>query len=271
MSRGTGCKLPLACGVQLELFVGVTAADVAADEQLDFGDGVAWFVVWDGAQVAACVRRAAGACRRSDGRGCRGGRAAGLGGWSGAGCRVGRCASFRSRGARSWCLSSEGRPRTLRRTRSWPRWWGWCGLSCGTACMLPLAWGVQFVLLFSAWRWQGWCGMSRGTECKLPLACGVQLELFVGVTSADVAADAELAAVVGVVRLTVWDGVHVAACVCRAAGAYRWSDGRGRRGGRGAGRSGGGGAAYVVGRRARCCLRGACGLFFLSACRWRGW
>ena len=61
-----------------------------------------------------------------------------------------------------------------------------------------------------------WCGLSCGTVRKLPLAWGAQLVLIVGVTSADVAADAELAAVVGVMRLIVWDGVHVAACVGRA-------------------------------------------------------
>ena len=58
--------------------------------------------------------------------------------------------------------------------------------------------------------------MSRGTVCKSPLVFVVQLVLIVEVTAADVAADAELAAVVGVVRLIVWDGVHVAACVGRA-------------------------------------------------------
>ena len=113
--------------------------------------------------------------------------------------------------------------------------------------------------------------MSRVTECKLPLACGVQLVLVVGVTAADVAADEQLDVGEGVVRFVVWDGAHVAARVGRAAGAYRQSDGRGRRSGRKAGRCGGGGAAYRVGRRARCCLRGACGLWFFSACRWRGW
>jgi len=99
---------------------------------------------------------------------------------------------------------------------------------------------------------------------KLLLACGMQLVLVVGVTAAEGAVDAELAAVVEVVRLIVWDGVHVAAyvgravcvfvglavagvvryvprdgvqvaaCVRRAAGACRWSDVRGRCGGRAA-------------------------------------
>ena len=135
---------------------------------------------------------------------------------------------------------------------------------------MPLAWGVQFVFL-SAWRWQGWCGMSRGTECRLPLACGVQLVHVVGVTSADVAAVEQLDVGEGVVRFVVRDGAHGSARVGRAAGAYRRSDGRGRRGGRKAGSCGVGGAAYRVGQFARCCLRGACGWCFLSACRWRGW
>jgi len=57
---------------------------------------------------------------------------------------------------------------------------------------------------------------------------GVPLVLIVGVTAADVAADAGLAAVVGVVRLIVWDGVNVAACVERAVCAFfRPGGGRG--------------------------------------------
>jgi len=73
-----------------------------------------------------------------------------------------------------------------------------------------------------------WCGLSRETVCELPLVFVVQLVLIVEVTAADVAADAELAAVVGVVRLIVWDGVHVAACVGRAAADYcRTGSGRG--------------------------------------------
>ena len=63
MSRGTVCKLRLAFVVQLVLIVGVTAADVAADEQLDLGEGVVRFVPRDGVQVAPCVCRAAGAYR----------------------------------------------------------------------------------------------------------------------------------------------------------------------------------------------------------------
>ena len=47
----------------------------------------------------------------------------------------------------------------------------------------------------------------------MPHARGVQLVLFVGVTAADVAAEDELDVVAGVVRLVVYDGVHVAACV----------------------------------------------------------
>jgi len=102
--------------------------------------------------------------------------------------------------------------------------------------------------------------MSRVTECKLPLACGVQLVLVVGVTAADVAAEEQVDVGKEVVRFIVWDGAQIAARVWRAAGAYRRSDGHGRRGGRGAEHCGEGGAAYRVGRRARCCLRGACGL-----------
>ena len=63
MSRGTVCKLRLAFVVQLVLIVGVTAVDVAADEQLNLGDGVVRFVSRDCVQVAICVCRAAGAYR----------------------------------------------------------------------------------------------------------------------------------------------------------------------------------------------------------------
>jgi len=207
-------------------------------------------VVRDGVHVPACARRAAGSfCRRGFGgrgarRGGRGGavysegrcsscrsflravcafyrrrcgdRGAGRGGGGGAACRVGQCASCTLRGVCSWCTLSAWWWRKLRRSTSWRRWRGWCGLSCGTACKLPLAWGVQLVVL-------------------------------VGV------------AVAGVVRFDVWDGVHVAACVRRAAG------GSCRRGG------GAGGAVRRLGRRACCRLRGACILCFLSAWRWRRW
>ena len=70
--------------------------------------------------------------------------------------------------------------------------------------------------------------MSRGTVRKLRLVFGVQLVLVVGVTAADVAADVEVDMVAGVVRFVPRDGVQVAACFCRAAGAYRQRDGRGR-------------------------------------------
>jgi len=191
--------------------------------------GVARFVPRDGVQVVACVCRAAGAYRRSDGRGRRGERAAGLGGWSGVVCLAGRCASCHLCLSRSWCLSLKGRSRTLRRrTKSWTRWRLWCGLSCGTVRKFPLAWGVQLLIIF-------------------------------GVAVADVELDV---AVAGVVRFVAWDGAQVAAGVRHAAGACRRSDGRGRCGGRGAGRGGGSGAAYRVGRRARCRLRGTCSLCF---------
>jgi len=71
----------------------------------------------------------------------------------------------------------------------------WCGSTCGTECMLPLAWCVHFVLLVCL-------------------------------------------AVAGVVRFVVWDGVHIAACVSRSAGASC----RQGRGGQAAGRGNGGGA-----------------------------
>jgi len=108
-------------------------------------------------------------------------------------------------------------------------------------------------------RWRGRCSMSCGTVRKLYLAWGVQLVHLVGVVVAEAAAVDELEAVAGVVRLVVWDGVHVAACVGRAAG------GSCRRGG------GGGGAVRHVGRRACRRSREACSWWFLSAWRWRGW
>jgi len=45
LSRGTVCKLPHARGAQLVLFVGVTAADVAADDELVVVAGVLRLVV----------------------------------------------------------------------------------------------------------------------------------------------------------------------------------------------------------------------------------
>ena len=57
--------------------------------------------------------------------------------------------------------------------------------------------------------------MSCTTACTLALAWGVQLLLFVNVAVADV----ELDAVAGVVRIVVYDGVHVGACRGCAAGA----------------------------------------------------
>ena len=53
--------------------------------------------------------------------------------------------------------------------------------------------------------------MSCETVRKLYLAWGVQLVHLVGVVVAEAAAVDELEAVAGVVRLVVWDGVHVAA------------------------------------------------------------
>ena len=101
--------------------------------------------------------------------------------------------------------------------------------------------------------------MSWGTVRTLPLAWGTQLVLIVGVTAADVAADEKRDAVAGGVRLIVWYGVHVAACVERAFCAF-W-------------RPAGGGCGEVcrVGRGARCDLCLECSLCFLSAWRWQGW
>ena len=83
MARGTVCKLRLAFGVQLMLFVGVTVADVevvvvaqvmlfvgvaVADVEVDVVAGVVLFVPRDCVPVAPCVWRAAGAvCRRGGG------------------------------------------------------------------------------------------------------------------------------------------------------------------------------------------------------------
>jgi len=53
------------------------------------------------------------------------------------------------------------------------------------------------------------------TACTLALAWDVQLVLLAGVAVADV----ELDAAAEVVRVDMWDGVHVGACVGCAAGA----------------------------------------------------
>jgi len=60
--------------------------------------------------------------------------------------------------------------------------------------------------------------MLQATMRKPLPAWGVQLLLFVGVVVAEAAADAELEAVVGVIRLVVWDSVRDAAYVRRVAG-----------------------------------------------------
>jgi len=86
--------------------------------------------------------------------------------------------------------------------------------------------------------------LSRGTVRTLGLVIGVQLVLFVGVAVANVEVDM----VAGVVWFVPRDGVQVAACGFRAAGAVCRCGG----GGRGAGRGGGGGGAVCpAGRLAR--------------------
>jgi len=70
----------------------------------------------------------------------------------------------------------------------------------------------------------------------LPFACGVQQVLLAGAAEADV----ELVVEAEVVRIVVYDGVHVGACVGFAAGTFFRPFG------------GGGGAACRVGRLARC-------------------
>jgi len=111
--------------------------------------------------------------------------------------------------------------------------WGLC-LTCTSCCL-------------SASRWQGWFSLSRGTVwtvCKLRLVFGVHLVPFVGVAVANVEVDM----VAGVVRFVRREGVHLAACVCRAAGDVSRRGG----GGRGAGRGGGGvGAVCSAGWLAR--------------------
>jgi len=59
--------------------------------------------------------------------------------------------------------------------------------------------------------------LSRGTVCMLRLVLVVPLVLFVGMALADVGVEI----VAGVVRFVPRDAVEVAACVGRAAGAYR--------------------------------------------------
>jgi len=83
--------------------------------------------------------------------------------------------------------------------------------------------------------------------CTLRLVFGVQFVLFVGV------------AVAGVVWFVPRDGVHVAACVWRAAGAVCR-----RRGGRG-------GSVCPAGRCARWGLCSACTWCCLLSSRWRTW
>jgi len=51
--------------------------------------------------------------------------------------------------------------------------------------------------------------LSCGTACKLPLAVGLQFVLFASAAAADV----ELDVVSGLVQLVVWHGSHAAACV----------------------------------------------------------
>jgi len=80
----------------------------------------------------------------------------------------------------------------------------------------------------------------------MPLAGGIQLVLIGGVAAADMEVDVAAEAV----RLVMSDVVQLAACVRRAAGSYRRSDGGGRYGGRGAGHGGGGCAVCEAGRLA---------------------
>ena len=92
-------------------------------------------------------------------------------------------------------------------------------MSCKTACTLPLAWGVHFVLLVGravadvaldmvagVVRFVVWDGVF------VALAWGAHFVLLVGVTVADV----ELDVVAEVMGRVVYDGVHVGACVGRA-------------------------------------------------------
>jgi len=100
LSSGTARTLPLAFRVPLVLNGGVAAAYV----ELDVVEGVVLLVEWDGVQVAACARRAAGTfCRSDGGRRCCG-RRAGRGGGGGAACHAGRRARWRLRGASTLCF-----------------------------------------------------------------------------------------------------------------------------------------------------------------------
>jgi len=83
-------------------------------------------------------------------------------------------------------------------------------LSCATACKPPLAFLVPLVLNgglapadVTLDEVAGAVHLSSGTVCRLSHAHGVQLVVLVGVTAANVAADAELDVLAGVVRLVV--------------------------------------------------------------------
>jgi len=120
--------------VQFALLIGVAAAIVGPDAAAR----AVQHVVWNSAQVAPCVRCAAGAPSRRGGGGSCGGRRAGSGGGGGVACRVGRRACCRLREACISCFLTAWRWLT----GSWTWWRGWCGLFRGTSCKMPLAWGV---------------------------------------------------------------------------------------------------------------------------------
>ena len=197
---GTVRKLPLAWGVQLVLIVGVTAADVAADEERDAVAGVVRLIVRAGVHVAACVCRAVCAFFRP------------AGGRGGVVCSAGRYARCGACLACSWCCLSASRWRTW----GWTWWRGWCGLSGGTVCTLRRCLACRWCLL-SSWRWRtwrwtwwrGWCGLSRGTVCKLRLVFVEQLVLVVGVAAAEVAMDV---VVVAAVRFVPRHGLRGPTC-----------------------------------------------------------
>ena len=200
--------------------------------------GVVRFVAWDGAHIAACVWRAVCALFRPGGG--RGGAVCpartlrllfgvhlvpfvGVAvpgvvqfvprdGVHGGACLLREPGAVcRRRGGSGGSVCPAGRCAR----------WGLC-LACTSCCLSPS-------------RWQGWFGLSRGTVCTVGLVVGVHLVPFVCVAVANVEVDM----VAGVVRFVPRDGVHLAACVCRAAGdvCRRGGDGRG------AGRGGGGGGA----------------------------
>ena len=132
--------------------------------------GVVRFLPRDGLQVAACVWRAAGAvCRRHGGE-----RGGGHGGGGGAVCPAGQCASCGLCLSCLWCFLSAWRWRTWR--------WTW---------------------------WRGWCGLSRGTLWKLRLVFVEQLVLVVGVAAAEVAMDV---VVVAAVRFVPRHGLRGPTC-----------------------------------------------------------